>query len=191
MAPSRTLESDVSDPLAGHDGSTTDVLVIADTHLGAGRAERLLERIGAELANADVVLHAGDLTDGSVLDVLRSAVAPGAVHAVLGNNDVGLRLAERLMINVGGCRVAMVHDSGPAAGRARRLRRWFPDADLVVFGHAHQPWHEVDVRRGDGHVQHHVNPGSPVLRRHSPACTVAHVAIADGAVTAVRHVTVP
>ena len=68
------------------------------------------------------------------------------VHAVEGNNDHGLLLPERLTVDVDGCVIAMVHDSGAAAGRAARLRRWFPDADVVVFGHSHLPWHETDVR---------------------------------------------
>ena len=71
------------------------------------------------------------------------------MHAVLGNNDSGLCLAERLTIDVAGCEAAMVHYSGPAIGRGRRLRRWFADADLVVFGHSHLPWYEVDVRSAD------------------------------------------
>jgi len=164
----------------------TDVLLVADTHLAAGQADRLLARIDAELATADVVLHAGDVVDGDVLDAL---AAPGCpVHAVLGNNDRGLVLPERLELEIAGCAVAMVHDSGPAAGRAGRLRRWFPTADVVVFGHSHLPWHEVDRR--DGHAQHHVNPGSAMLRRRAPTCTVAHLVVADGAVAAVRHVPV-
>ena len=48
----------------------TDALVIADTHVGAGQVDRLLERIGDELADADVVLHAGDITDALLLDAL-------------------------------------------------------------------------------------------------------------------------
>ncbi len=168
----------------------TDVLVIADTHLGAGCAGRLMERLGSELRTVDLVLHAGDITDDSVLQALRNAVGEGSVHAVLGNNDSGVRLPERLTIDVAGCEVAMVHDSGPAIGRGRRLRRWFADADLVVFGHSHLPWYEVDVRSADGHVQHQLNPGSAILRRRAPACTVARVEIADGAVSSVKHVAV-
>jgi putative phosphoesterase len=165
----------------------TTVLLIADTHLGAGQGRRLLERIGAELAAADVVFHAGDITHASVL----AELAPYApVHAVEGNNDPGSAWPERLSVDVDGCVVAMVHDSGAASGRTARLRRWFPDADVVVFGHSHLPWHETDVRAADGHVQHHVNPGSAMLRRRAPTCTVAQLVIDAGTVTSVRHIPV-
>jgi putative phosphoesterase len=166
----------------------TAVLVVADTHLGPGQAERLLERIAPELAVADVVLHAGDITDITVLDALAAHVPAGALHAVRGNNDVGLRLPAELAVDIGGCPVAMVHDSGVATGRTRRLRRRFPDAGLVVFGHSHLPWHETDLRASDGHVQHHLNPGSAMLRRRAPTCTVARVHIDAGTVVSVRHV---
>jgi putative phosphoesterase len=153
------------------------VLVLADTHLGPGQSERLTDLLGERLRVADAILHAGDITDLSVLTVLEQ-FAP--VHAVLGNNDHGLSLPERRVVEMAGCRVAMVHDSGDAAGRATRLRRWFPDADVVVFGHSHIPWNESHVRSADGHVQHHLNPGSATQRRRAPRCTVAWLELRAG-----------
>jgi putative phosphoesterase len=163
------------------------VLVLADTHAPAHRVDELVDRLRPELDRADVVLHAGDVTDRAVLDALRRF---GAVHAVRGNNDHALRLPDRRVVRLAGCDVAMVHDSGPSTGRARRLRAWFPDADVVVFGHSHLPWHETDVR-DDGHVQRHVNPGSPTQRRMAPQCTVAWLHLAGGRVVDVDHVAVP
>jgi predicted phosphodiesterase len=95
-------------------------------------------------------------------------------------------LPQRRVEVLDGCRVAMVHDSGAAAGRGPRLHRWFPDADVVVFGHSHLPWHERD-ERADGHVQLHLNPGSPTQRRRAPQATVAWLVIEDGAIVDVRH----
>jgi putative phosphoesterase len=164
-----------------------DVLVVADTHLGPGDGGRLVERLPRSLATADVILHAGDIVDRSVLDEL-AEFAP--VHAVLGNNDHDLVLPERWVDSIGGCQVAMVHDSGPSAGRAARLRRWFPSADVVVFGHSHIPWHETHVDER-GHVQHQVNPGSAMQRRRQPRCTVTRMRLQDGRVVDVRHVPVP
>ena len=64
------------------------------------------------------------------------------MHAVLGNNDdaeLQRTLPETLELDLGGVRVAMVHDSGQRKGRPARLARRFPDADVVVFGHSHIP----------------------------------------------------
>ncbi len=163
---------------------TTRVLVVSDTHVVAGRAPVLVDHLREQLVAADVILHAGDIVDESVLGAL-AAFAP--VHAVLGNNDHGVALPERRVVDIDGCTVAMVHDSGDAIGRGGRLRRWFPDADVVVFGHSHLPWNETDVRAADGHVQHHLNPGSATQRRRAPRCTVAWLELEGGAVVSVGH----
>jgi putative phosphoesterase len=140
-------------------------LLLADTHIGPSRpGRRLPDAVYELLGTVDVVLHAGDVTAPELLHELEG-FAP--VHAVLGNNDADLRLPERLEVHLGGVRVAMVHDSGPAAGRDARLHRWFPDADVVVFGHSHLPWQET----GPG-GQLHLNPGSPTERRRAPSRTV-------------------
>ena len=58
--------------------------------------------------------------------------------------------------------VAVTHDAGPAKGRLRRLRRRFPKADAVVFGHSHLPMHETEAGFQI------FNPGSPTERRRAP-----------------------
>jgi putative phosphoesterase len=155
------------------------VAVLADTHLRAETLDRLPVDVWRRVAAADLVLHAGDVVTGELLAAL-AAEAP--THAVLGNNDAPLtdQLPETLELTLGGVRVAMVHDSGARAGRARRLRRWFPDADVVVFGHSHLPVNEP----GDG-GQQLFNPGSPTQRRRAPTHTMGELVLADGAV--VRH----
>jgi hypothetical protein len=72
------------------------------------------------------------------------------------------RLPPALEIEVGGKTVAVVHDAGPARARLQRLRRRFPEAAAVIFGHSHLPLHE-----GDGGFQI-FNPGSPTERRRAP-----------------------
>lgn len=161
------------------------ILLLADTHVGA-RRHALPAAVLAAAAEADAILHAGDVTAPEVLEEL-AALAP--LHAVLGNNDVTLDLPERLEVELGGCRIAMVHDSGPAAGRDDRLARWFPEADVVVFGHSHLPWHTV-TPAAPGRHRHVVNPGSPTERRRAPHATYAWLDVAGGRVAAVRHVRV-
>jgi putative phosphoesterase len=164
------------------------VLLLADTHLREGHGDRLVHMLRDHLEAADAIIHAGDVTDASILTALKE-FAP--VHAVLGNNDRGMALPERLVVEFDGCAVAAVHDSGPAGGRTARLRRWFPEADVVVFGHSHLPWHEIDVRPDDDHAQHHVNPGSAIQRRAAPHHTVAVLQLRDGVVANVSHIVLP
>jgi len=153
-------------------------VVLADTHIHRRSSRRLPDAAYAHLERADVVLHAGDIVTGGVLDEL-SGFAP--VHAVLGNNDhelVGV-LPEVLELDLDGVKVGMVHDSGAAAGRARRMRHLFPDADVVVFGHSHVP---LLAPGADGQTL--LNPGSPTERRRQPVHTLATLDVEDGRVVA-------
>jgi putative phosphoesterase len=131
-----------------------------------------------------VVLHAGDVVTGHLLEALEG-YAP--TWAVLGNNDHDLAgvLPETRVLDLAGVRVGMIHDSGPRKGREARLRRRFPDADLVVFGHSHIPWNAPGL---DG--QWLLNPGSPTQRRAQPHHTVATVDLADGRIVATEIVVV-
>jgi putative phosphoesterase len=158
------------------------VVVVADTHIRRSGAPRLPDAAYAHLDTADLILHAGDILVGEVLDELRG-FAP--VHAVLGNNDAELVgvLPETQVLDVDGVRIGMVHDSGPSAGRAGRMKRRFPDADVVVFGHSHIPWDDAGV---DG--QRLFNPGSPTERRAQPNHTLGTLDIDGGRVVSRIHV---
>ncbi len=133
-----------------------------------------METLWTELRGADVILHAGDVLDQDVLDRL-SDLAP--VYAVLGNNDrslIGLLPATRV-VRIGGIPIGMIHDSGPAKGRARRMRRRFPDCDVVVFGHSHAPVNETGE---EGQLL--FNPGSATQRRAQPVHTIGELRMAGG-----------
>ena len=152
----------------------TRAVVLSDTHCRPGSSRRLPDAAYAHLERADLVLHAGDVVTADLLHELEG-FAP--VHAVLGNNDVGLAglLPETRVLDVDGVRVAMIHDSGPRAGRERRMRRRFPDADVVVFGHSHIPWNDTGL---DGQLL--FNPGSPTERRRMPTHTLGVLDVRGG-----------
>jgi uncharacterized protein len=150
------------------------VLVLSDTHLGAGTVTRMPEEVWALADRADLVLHAGDVIEQAVLGALGRR-AP--VVAVLGNNDRALvgNLPEVWEGEIEGVALAMVHDSGPRRGRGPRLARRFPGAQVVVFGHSHDP--VVEQVEGGPLL---VNPGSPTLRRRQPCHTVAWLELRAG-----------
>lgn len=159
------------------------VLILADTHLGPDSVDRLPIEVWSLADDADVVLHAGDVTDPALL---RALAERALVHAVLGNNDRGLEeLPEVLELELGGVSVAMVHDSGPRAGRPARMARRFPDARVVIYGHSHAP----QLERVDGGPLL-VNPGSATQRRRQPVHTVAWLELDGGEVLDARLVEV-
>jgi putative phosphoesterase len=142
------------------------LLVLADTHLPK-RAKRLPDPVLDALGATDGVVHAGDWVDEATLDLLLAA-SP-LVVGVAGNNDgPGLhrRLPEVARTTLEGVRLAVVHETGAATGRERRMDAAFPDADVLVFGHSHIPW---DTTTPAG--LRLLNPGSPTDRRRQPRCT--------------------
>jgi len=142
--------------------------IVSDTHLPRG-ARRLPDACVERMRAADLILHAGDFVSVSVLEEIEALGPP--VAAVYGNVDepeVLMRLPPARLVAAGSARIAMLHDAGAAAGRLERMRRRFPDADAVVFGHSHIPLHEQDF---DGGFQI-FNPGSPTERRRSPRHTM-------------------
>jgi putative phosphoesterase len=151
--------------------------IISDTHMPR-RARALPAECIRRLGEADAILHAGDLMELSVLAELEALGPP--VHAVRGNVDsaeLQARLPLTRIVEVGGARVAMIHDAGPAQGRLSRMRRRFPAAHAVVFGHSHLPLLE---QGDDGFAI--FNPGSPTERRRAPRHTMGAAVVDRGAV---------
>ena len=152
------------------------IATISDTHLPRGK-RRLPDDCVERLKQADLILHAGDISTADVLADIEQLGPP--VKAVYGNVDdaeLRTRLPERLELDADGARIAMVHDAGPAKGRLNRLRKRFPDARAVVFGHSHIPLHE----EADGFQI--FNPGSPTDRRRQPRHTMGLARVSDGTV---------
>jgi len=150
------------------------VIVLSDTH-APRRWRSCPPAVAEQLRGADLILHAGDVCTASVLDELAGYAA---VRAVRGNNDAPEVAAwgapDTLELDLDGLSVAMIHDAGRAPGRPARMRRRFPDAELVVFGHSHMP---LDYA-GDG--QRIFNPGSPTDRRRQPRGTLGVLDVRDG-----------
>jgi uncharacterized protein len=136
--------------------------VVADTHVGEWVAE-LPEAVPEALAGVDLILHAGDISDASVLERL-AKVAP--VVAVRGDHDRAVRvsLPRDRVVDVAGVRIGLTHGRRPrllelaaaalslVSGRVvrlglhRALRRRFGPVDCIVYGHLHLP----DIRTVDG-----------------------------------------
>ena len=123
----------------------------------------LPEECVKRLRAADLVLHAGDFVSTGFLEELRGLGPP--VEGVSGNMDepaLKAALPKQQVVEVGGLRIAMVHDAGPRVGREARRAARLEDCEAVVYGHTHVP----QVER----FQHLwvLNPGSPTDRRKQP-----------------------
>lgn len=107
--------------------------LIADTHG--------LVRPGVHelFKGVDAILHAGDVGGVEVLDEL-AMLAP--VTAVYGNVDMGalrLRLPQVAEVELDGFVTVVTHGDQLASRSPEALKRAFPKADVIVFGHTHRP----------------------------------------------------
>ena len=132
--------------------TTIRIGIVSDTHLGAP-TDTLRALAASCFADLPVILHAGDLTDLSVLEVFRDK----EVHAVHGNMCTAATchaLPTHKTIAVGGVTIGLVHRVGHGYDFEDRLIELFPEADCIVYGHTHRP-----VCHRIGTVLY-VNPGS-------------------------------
>jgi hypothetical protein len=147
--------------------------VISDTHVPTA-ATALPPVIYDIFKGVDLILHAGDLVELSVLDDL-SVIAP--VEAVAGNVDdsaVQLRFPVKKIMRLGNYTVGLIHGKYRIDIQRNMIRKEFPAVDLIVYGHSHTPfWGEING-------VYFLNPGSPTDRRHAPYNSVAVLEIGDG-----------
>jgi putative phosphoesterase len=170
--------------------------LIADTHLPRGdryarvrRAERGATRFLAKpcldaLRAADLIVHAGDFSQPSVLADLRELGPVAAVHGNVDSPELRRELPEAISLELDNVVLGVVHDAGPSKGRLERLRARFPGADAVVFGHSHMPLHE---EHDDLQI---FNPGSPTERRRAPNRAMGEATVEGGRIE-FRHLALP
>jgi uncharacterized protein len=149
--------------------------VVSDTHIPT-RGRVLPASLFHRLTDVDLILHAGDLVEESVLDEL-SALAP--VEAVAGNMDppaLQKRLGRCKLIRIGAVSIGLIHGDGTRGSTPRRALEAFLSIkpDLVVFGHSHFPLYEQ--REG----VRLFNPGSPVDPRRAPGPSCGLLTVEGG-----------
>jgi hypothetical protein len=129
--------------------------VVADTHCPEF-IDRVPDRVIEAFDGVSLILHAGDITAQSTIADLER-VAP--VEAVRGDHDASLAaLPKSRVVTVEGKRIVLVHGDRsrwleepqtllwtlslghfrPHGGLPRVLRKRFPDADAIVYGHTHR-----------------------------------------------------
>jgi hypothetical protein len=146
--------------------------VLSDTHVPA-IVKALPPVIFDIFKGVDLIVHAGDITELSVLDEL-GAIAP--VEAVAGNMDdpdVHSKLPQKKILALGRYNIGLIHGKYKIDVQKEMIRKEFVNVDLIVYGHSHTPfWGKIDG-------VYFLNPGSPTDKRHAPYNSVALLEIGD------------
>jgi hypothetical protein len=135
--------------------------LISDTHI-SNRASKIPEKVFETFKNVDLILHAGDVIEESVIKELES-LAP--VIAVQGNVDIlnGLDLPKSKVITAGKTKIGLNHGDIRPRGDTQQLYYLAKELDvnILITGHTHIPMAEEvnDVLL--------INPGSPTVPRLS------------------------
>lgn len=126
--------------------------VLSDTH-SLDLPPQLLQG----LKGVDLIIHAGDICDVSILKTLKS-IAP--LKAVQGNMDdaaLKKKLPLKILFEAEGVKVGIYHGHGNGRNALSNVQGQFKDdaVDLAIFGHSHQPF------SGKIGKTLYFNPGSP------------------------------
>lgn len=139
--------------------------VISDTHLDR-TTDALIRIARGVFSEVSLILHAGDLTNMSVLDIFSDK----QVIAVRGNKDQWPTtdfLPEKQVLHINGYRIGLVHGWGRPKGIEARIVQCFTDVHCIVYGHTHKPKNCIH----DGILL--FNPGAfsgtRILKRHPTA----------------------
>ncbi len=156
------------------------IVVTGDTHFSP-RRNSLPDVLTEAMTASDLTIHCGDFCTRACQSMFE---AHGPVLAVSGNNDeaeLADVLPNRLRIEAGDVRLIVTHGHRERGSSARHAvqRSYVGQADIVIFGHSHQPiWEEVDDTW-------FLNPGSPTMKRREPRFSFATLEIdRDGAFNA-------
>jgi len=119
------------------------IAVLADTHVD--RLERLPKKAADILRAVDLIIHAGDFTELSLLEDLSQLKEVQAVHGNMDSLELKSILPAKKVIEIGNKRIGITHGSGAPWGIEERVRKVFAteQLDIIVYGHSHHSQNKV------------------------------------------------
>ncbi|MCI5207925.1 MAG: YfcE family phosphodiesterase [Candidatus Electrothrix sp. ATG2] len=146
--------------------------ILSDTHLTKVN-EKFLQRVEQCFSDCDVIIHAGDFVDISLLDVF-SGKTVHAVHGNCCNGTTRTTLPSRQTVQLGDFTVGVAHGNrlgGHAENIESGLLDIFPEADCVIYGHTHNAvCHRTPGEQG----KLIINPGAfQMISRYGVPCSYA------------------
>ena len=127
--------------------------ILSDTH------DLMRPEVADALAGCEAILHAGDVCDQRILNILRQ-IAP--VHAALGNNDWMLKgsVPRQNTLELAGKKILLIHIKS-------QITEDVSNFDLVITGHTHR----YNCKRVKDTI--FLNPGSCGRRHFTQPITLA------------------
>ncbi|MFH1837519.1 MAG: metallophosphoesterase family protein [Candidatus Omnitrophota bacterium] len=145
--------------------------VISDTHIPV-TALRLPDKVYSYFKSCDLIVHAGDATEESVIEELRAIAETKAVCGNMDSFDLKKKLPKKIVFKVGNKEIGVMHGSGPPFKVMQNVAKEFsPKPDIIIFGHTHIPM----IDRHEGVL--FFNPGSATDSVCSKCCSFGIIEI--------------
>lgn len=117
--------------------------VISDTHVPTFLQD-IPSIVREVFSTCELIIHAGDLVDRSVLETLESIAETKAVRGNMDSMDLRRSLPEKMVFHAGGKSIGVVHGKGSGPRVLESAQRTFKKKpDIVIFGHSHTPYNRV------------------------------------------------
>ena len=147
--------------------------VISDTHIPTF-TNKLPQKVLDRFRNCDLIIHAGDAVEMSVIQDLEKIAETRAVWGNMDSLEMKEKLPEKLIFDVAGKKIGVTHGRGASFKVLQNVSECFdPKPDIIIFGHSHASVNEVI----DGTL--FFNPGSATDEIFSKNCTFGIIEI-DG-----------
>ena len=120
-----------------NENNMSTIGIISDTHLQQPDSD-YLKLCTKAFADCDTIIHAGDLTDQSILSVFIGK----QVYAVRGNMcnwQTQRTLPERKIVTIESHTIGICHGAGARHNIEDRVFDMFPGVDCIIYGHTHIP----------------------------------------------------
>lgn len=155
--------------------------VLSDTHL-TSVTEGFKKMVKMQFGDADMIIHAGDMTSVAVYDYLSNWDLK-AVRGNMDEHDLGALVPLKRIEVIMGKRIGIIHGRGSPHSIEDVVSGEFNDVDIVVFGHSHVP---ANRQRGRMIM---FNPGS-YRGSYSQKGTIGMIEIDEGGGITFRHIEV-
>lgn len=156
--------------------------IISDTHVRK-HSSKFENFINHKLQDVDLIIHAGDYTNESIIKLLKDSTK---FIGVYGNNDktaIRNELKSKEIVKIGKYNLGIYHGHGEKTNTLDNVLNEFKKdrVDIIVFGHSHKP----NIFTKDNILM--INPGSPTTKRKEPWFSYVILEILDDGISASLH----
>ncbi len=120
---------------SGEHSAVTHIGILSDTHI-TNPSTWFVKQAQSAFQSCSVILHAGDLTDRSILDIFTDKTVY-AVHGNMCEASSYHALPTDRVIEIDGYSIGLCHGAGARHNIEDRMLDLFPTVDCIVYGHTH------------------------------------------------------